>query len=72
VCSASDVCMCKSGYSASVASCAVVQEGSYPSESIAYSSGNLDWRAVAASTDFRTMVATVWSDQKSKSLQIVV
>ena len=63
------VCECVAGYYESDStSCSIVPAGSYPGESITYSSTSLGrWYGVAASTNFRTIVATVYNGNIYKS-----
>jgi hypothetical protein len=62
------LCECVAGYYESDSTtCSVVPAGSYPSETITYSSTSTGWEGVAASADFRTKVATVENGNIYKS-----
>jgi len=62
------VCECVAGYYESDSTtCSVVPAGSYPSETITYSSPGRWWTGIAASADFRTIVGTVYNGNIYKS-----
>ena len=68
VCAASSVCACSSGYYLSSTVCQIVPAGSYPSESVTYSSTTRAWQDIVVSTDHTKMAVTVRSDYIYRSV----